>query len=511
MGSLGDTLEAPASTAPGELHDPGLGSSAHVAVVDLGSNSIRLVVYDSLSRAPFPRFNEKSLCRLGARIDADGNLAEGAMDCVARALERFVAIARAMEVERIDLLATEAIRQATNGDAFRERLESLSGLSLSVVDGDEEARLAALGVVAGFHRPEGLVGDLGGGSLEIAEVRGDAVGERRHSMPIGSLKIRERMQDDPRAAKDHVDEALRAAMPKVVTGPDFYVVGGSWRALAKIHLAENPQPVPVVHGLCLEPDVLRDLAKRLWRMDEKEIANVKGVPGRRIPVLPAAALVMDRVLKHLKPGRVHFSALGVREGWLFDQLSEDARRADPLLTGCRLLAVEHARVPRFAEALERWTDNLFIGESGDQRRLRHAAIALSDIAWRERSDVQASHAFERILRFPFLGVTARERMFLAAVVRARYGKPGDKDMLSLLDDEEIARAHVLGAALVLGYRFSGSVNEILDRAKIELDAKQVTLAVDRRANVPDGDAVQTRLSELAKALGRDKTAVVEHD
>ena len=480
----------------------------HVAVVDLGSNSVRLVVYDRLSRAPFPRFNEKSLCRLGASIDAKGELGEGAMECVVRALERFVAIARAMEVGRIDLLATEAIRKANNGDAFRERLEEVSGLPITILDGDDEARLAATGVIAGFHHPGGFAGDLGGGSLEIAEIRGGHVGRGRVSMPLGALLIARRMADDPKEARRHVDAALRAALPEVVSGADFHVVGGGWRALGKVHLAGNDYPVPVIHGLELEPGTLRELSKRIWTMDPDDVASLPGAPGRRVSTLPAAALVMDRVLKHLEPGRVLFSSLGVREGWLHTLLSDEARALDPLLEGCRQLAAETSRVPAFAEALERWTDGLFMGESVAQRRLRVAATLLSDIAWREARDVQARHVFERILRFPFIGITHPERVFLAATVHARHGARAEHPALALLSDEEATRAHVLGTALLLGHRFSGSVPAILDHASLHIGPDTVTLRVDEATSVPDSEAVQGRLTLLAKAMGRGRTAVV---
>ena len=483
-------------------------ADAHVAVVDLGSNSVRLVVYDRLSRAPLPRFNEKSLCRLGASVDADGNLGEEAMESVVQALERFTAIARAMEVGKMELLATEAIRRAGNGEAFRERLEAVSRLPVRILSGDDEARLAAMGVVAGSHRPTGLAGDLGGGSLEIAELREQGVGEGRVSMPIGALHIVRRMADDPKAARKHVDTVLRETLPEVVSGGDFHVVGGGWRALAKVHLAHDEHPVPVIHGLELDPGDLRELSKKLAGMDEKSLGDMPGVPGRRASTLPASALVMDRVLKHIAPKRVLFSSLGVREGWLYELLPEGERERDPLLVGCEQLAAESSRVPSFTSALERWTDRLFMGESNGQRRLRLAAITLSDIAWREARDVQAELVFERLLRFPFIAITHAERVFLAAAVHARYGRKADHPSLALLSEGEIERAHVLGTAMLVGYRFSGSVPEILDHASIDVGADTVTLAVDEATSVPDSEAVQARLSLLAKALGRSKTAVV---
>lgn len=483
------------------------GDSRHVAVIDLGSNSVRLVVYDRQSRTPFPRFNEKFLCRLGASLDEDGNLGEEAMDCAVRAVERFAAIAAAMRVRRIDLLATEATRNASNGAAFRERLEAASGLKVRVLDGDDEARLAATGVIAGFHEPDGLVGDLGGGSLEIAGVRERRVDGHRVSMPIGALHVAERLAHASVVeVRRDVDEILRRELPGVVPGGDFYVVGGGWRVLAKVHLANHRRRVPVIHGLILDPRTVRKRAKLLSAMRGDEPSAVEGVPGRRVPTVPAAALVLDRVLKHLQPDRVLFSALGMREGWLYEQLSAQERAEDPLLAGCHRLAAETIRVPEFAGALERFTDVLFVGESVAQRRLRVAATALSDLVWREHADVQARHAAERILRFPLVGLTHVERAFLATSVHSRYGgKPAKLDASALLDGDDATRAHVLGTAMLLGHRFSGGVPAILDRSRIRVDADAVTLEVDDAARVP-GRAVRKRLRRLAKALGRPKSA-----
>ncbi len=486
--------------------DPG-NPDAHIGVVDLGSNSIRLVVYDRLSRAPLPRFNEKSLCRLGASLDADGNLGDESMDCVARALTRFVAIARAMGVEAPALLATESIRNAPNGAAFKSRLEGESGLKVRILSGDDEARFAAMGVIAGFHEPSGLVGDLGGGSLEIAEVQRDRVGNGRTSMPLGALHIARRMKEDPKQARRYIDETIRDGLAEVVAGADFHVVGGGWRALAKVYLAQHDHDIPVIHGLELDPDELRDLSKSLAAMDRETLARVPGVPRRRESTLPAAALVMDRTLKHLEPARVLFSSLGVREGWLYEQLSDEARALDPLLAGCRQLCADEARVPAFAGALERWTGRLSMGESASQRRLRLAACALSDIAWREADDVKPRLAFDRILRFPLIGVTHPERAFLAATVHARYGKRAEHDAVGLLDDEAQDRAHVLGSAMLVGHRFSGSVPSILDHASLSVGDDVVTLLVDEATSVPDSDAVQGRLALLAKALGKNEVAV----
>jgi exopolyphosphatase/guanosine-5'-triphosphate,3'-diphosphate pyrophosphatase len=295
----------------------------------------------------------------------------------------------------------------------------------------------------------------------------------------------------------------------------FYAVGGGWRALAHIHLAKLGAPVSVVHGYAVEAGALRAFAKRLWHGPTAKLAALPGVPLRRLPTLPAAALVMDRVLKRLAPERVVFSAFGVREGWLYEHLPTAERYLDPLLEGAQAFGLPQARVPEFAPALARWTAHLLAGESPAQRRLRLAICALSDIGWRDHRDVQAFECFERLLEFPFIGVEHAERVFIGSAIHARYGGALDDARLSpairLLPADERLRAQILGRALLLGYRLSGSVPEILDNARLRIDHNCLRVEVGKKARVPDSEVVADRLQLLASALGVRRTEVVEVD
>lgn len=483
----------------------------HFAVVDIGSNSVRLVVYDQLGRAPIPRFNEKSLCELGAGLDKTGELSADAIEGTVQAVHRFCAIARAMEVPRIDVFATEAVRRATNGSALVGAIRKRSGLSPQVLSGEEEAHYSALGVISGFYRPKGLVGDIGGGSLEVAEILDDRVGEWSVSLPLGSLPVQAMMVDDWASARRQIDEMLRDRLPPPLTEPVFYPVGGGWRALAHVHIATNGAPIKVVHGYEIDAKEARALAKSIARSAPKDVATLAGVPSRRVATLPAAALVLDRVLKRLKPERVVFSALGLREGWLYAQLSSEEKYRDPLIEGAQAFATPWARVPEFGAALSRWTNDLFHGEEATDRRLRVAACALSDIAWRDHADVQAVESFRRLVQFPFIGLTHAERVFLGAVIHARYGgKPDDPALVpasDLLTPAQLRRARILGRALLLGHRFSGSVPEILDSARLRIGADAVCVEVHSTESVPDSDAVRARLKQLAKAVGVQRTEI----
>lgn len=506
---------APAAARPLVL-DPARATRADrrpYGVIDIGSNSVRLVVYDELGRAPLPRFNEKSLCRLGEGLAQTGAIAADGFRRTVEAVRRFRAIADAMGVVRLDATATEAIRRASNGPELVAAIAAESGVQLQVLSGVEEASFAALGVISGFFRPIGLVGDIGGGSLEVAEALDDRVGERSVSLPLGALPVEAMLVDGMAAAKRRIDALLKEGLPPALTEPVFYPVGGGWRAFAKVHMEAAGAPVHVVHGYTLDTAVARAFAKKLWQLSPAKVASMAGVPTRRARTLPAAALVLDRVLKHLAPERVVFSALGLREGRLYSQLPEAERILDPLVEGAQLYGLRLARVPAFAPALVRWTDGLFPGETPADRRLRVAVCALSDLAWRDHPDVRAEESFRRLLQFPFIGVDHAERALVAAAIHARYaGKPDDpwlSPAIGLLPASARRRAQIMGRAILLGYRLSGGVPEILDSARLHILADQLCLEVHSTARVPDSEVVGHRMALLAQAIGVRRTEVVE--
>ena len=482
------------------------------AIVDIGSNSVRLVVYERMGRAPLPRFNEKSLCRLGEGLAQTGAIQPDNFRRTVEAVRRFRAIADAMGVGRIDATATEAMRRATNGEALRQAITAESGLEIRILSGAEEARHAALGVISGFFRPLGLVGDMGGGSLEVAEALDDTVGERWVSLPLGALPVEALLEKGPDAAKRAVDALLGDGLPPALTRPVFYPVGGGWRALAKAHMAATRAPVPVVHGYTVDTATIRAFAKSIWRPGPGGRA-LAGVPARRARTLPAAALVLDRTLKRLAPEQVVFSALGLREGWLYAQLSAEERYRDPLIEGAALIGLPAARVPRFATALVPWSAALFPGETPAEARLRIATCALSDMGWRDHPDLRAGEMFRRLLQFPFIGITHPERAFVAAAIHARYnGKADDPVLLPAVDLLSRAvrrRALILGRSLTLAYRFSAGVPEVLEGSRLRVGTDRLTLEVGRAARVPDSEVVADRLAALAAAVGVKRSEVVE--
>lgn len=495
--------------------DAGLSGTAgnqHYAIVDIGSNSVRMVVYDQLGRAPLPRYVEKSLARLGDGLAQTEAISDDGFRRTVEALRRFRAIADAMGVSRIDVTATEAIRRATNGKKLVAAIKEASGLDVRILEGEEEARFSALGIISGFFRPVGVVGDMGGGSLEVAHAIDDHVGQHWVSLPLGALPVEALLEKGVDEAKRAIDKLLKSRLHQSFAMPVFYAVGGGWRTLAKIHMAIEKAPVPVVHGHSLETRAARDLCKHLLRLSPAKLAELQGVPERRVRTTPAAALVLDRLLKWLEPERVVFSALGLREGWLFSQLSQAEQYLDPIIEGARLIGLPLARVPTFAPALVPWTAPLFAGETPAETRLRVAVCALSDMAWRDDPDLRAEESFRRLLSLPFIGVDHAERVFIALAIHARYaGKPDApwlSPAISLLSPAKRKRALILGRLILLAYRLSGSAPAVLARSRVVILPDGLRLEVDRSAAAPDSEVVADRLKLLAGAMGIRRYEVV---
>jgi exopolyphosphatase / guanosine-5'-triphosphate,3'-diphosphate pyrophosphatase len=483
------------------------------AIVDIGSNSVRLVVYDQLGRAPLPRFNEKSLCRLGEGLAQTGAIAEEGFRRTVEATRRFRAIVDAMGVERVDATATEAIRRAANGSALAEAIKANSGFSVRILSGAEEARYATLGVISGFFRPVGLVGDMGGGSLEIGEALDDRVGENSVSLPLGALPVEAMLAEGEAVAKKRIDEMLATGLPAAAPKPVFYAVGGGWRALAKAQLAAEASPVQVVHGHTLETLAARAFAKRILRLSRAKLAAMTGVSERRVRTFPAAAMMLDRVLKRLAPERVVFSAFGLREGYIYSQLAPAEQYLDPLVEGAQLVGLPGARVPDFPPALVAWTEPLFPGETPAEKRLRVAVCALSDLAWRDHPDLRAEESFRRLLQFPFVGVEHRERAFIAVAIHARYvGKddaPYFGPVAALLSPAARRRAQILGRAILLGYRLAGGAPKVLAASRLAIESNRLLLEVGKVGGAPDSEVVTERMNLLAAAIGARKAEIVE--
>lgn len=475
-------------------------------VVDLGSNSVRLVVFEGHSRNPIAIFNEKAVLRLGQGLQQSGMLNEGGMAQALRVMHRYHAVARAMGASPFEVLATAAVRDASNGPAFVAQLQArMPGVPIRILTGLEEADYAAEGMLCGIPDADGLLADIGGGSLELVRLDQGRRGPS-HTLRLGVIRLAERSGGDLGKARDIAEQDL-ATVPWLgdVAGRDLYLVGGAWRALARMHMMQKGYPLHLVHHYAIGREEARSLAAVIAGAGRRALERMPGVPRRRIDDLPYAAVSLRRLLRLSGARRVVFSASGLREGWLMRRMPEAIRTQDPLLAAGHELAERHGRDPSLPPALLAWTQPLFANETPAARRLREAACWMSDIGSHDHPEFRAEQAFHRVLWQPAIGLDHQARAFLALATAMRYEAGPDAEFLRaarfLLDVASANRAEVLGAALRLAYTLSAGTPDLLAGTALRVQGPRLILSLHEDSGVFAGEAVMRRLDRLAQTIG----------
>ncbi|HUN98066.1 MAG TPA: exopolyphosphatase [Bradyrhizobium sp.] len=488
-----------------------------VAVIDIGSNSVRLVVYESMARSLVTVFNEKALCGLGREVQSTGLLARDAVAKALTALRRFRALCRVQQVGRVHAIATAACRDASNGPDFIAKAERICGVPIKILSGPREAKLSALGVVSGIHNPDGIVGDLGGGSLELIDVRGNRV----HSgvtLPLGSLALQDASHKSLKRAERIVKTDLSSvAHLKAGRGRTFYAVGGTWRALARIHIIQSGYPLHVMHGYSIPAADALDFTQRLRRLvSTNMLANIEAVADARRPLLAYAALVLEYVIRVARPKTIVFSTFGVREGLLYEMLPQAERAKDGLLCAAQDLNELLSRSARHAQELTDWTDRLFrvtkLRETEEERRLRHTACLLSDIGWRAHPDYRGEQTLNLITHGNFGGITHQGRAFVALSVFYRYAGLSQENeppanIRNLVPVAMVERARVLGAAFRVAHLVSAARPGVLPATHFRSDGRKLTLVFEHKLVDLVADRVGGRFKQLARLIGRSGSVV----
>lgn len=494
----------------GAIADP-----APFAVVDIGSNSVRLVVYDALARSPTPIFNEKVSAGLGRVVASTGRLGEDAIERTLAGMVRFRAILGILGVTRIRAIATAACREATNGPEFLVKASTLLGVRIEILSGNAEAELAAGGIFMGFSDPNGFVGDLGGGSLEIIDIAGRRL-TSAVSLPLGGLRLIDQSKGGLDKVSDIADQALKA-VPWMGRGQGrtFYAVGGSWRALAKLHMAETDYPLRVMQSYALPAAEALDFAERVRK--SKKLGGLKGaadVARTRREVVPYGALVLERVIKAMRPSEVRFSVFGIREGLLYTLLPAGVQSQDPLIAFATEYARTRSRSLAHARELITWTDPLF-GHDGHredlaEQRLRHAACLISDISWQAHPDYRGEQSLNVIAHAALAGVDHPGRVFLAASVFFRHVGVGDGDLNQLSDRLKavagarlIKRARIIGAAIRAAHMLSIGRPEVIPHTPLAIAGNKLTLTLPKRFQSLDGERLRRRFGALAQLVERE--------
>ncbi|WP_341862478.1 Ppx/GppA family phosphatase [Gymnodinialimonas sp. 57CJ19] len=484
-------------------------SLARVGVIDIGSNSVRFVVFDGAARSPAYYFNEKILCGLGAGFAETGRLnAEGRVRALS-ALKRFAVLAKEMDVTPMLTVATAAVRDAVDGPDFRADVLRDAGLEIQILTGAEEARLSAQGVLLGWPGAEGLICDIGGSSMELAELLGDGIVGTRRTSDLAPLKLMG-MKGGKKAIRKHIREKVAALVAEFPTAPKrLFLVGGSWRAIARVDMVRRDYPLRVLHEYRMTPKAIMNTIKHIGEVDPDALRAETGTSAERMRLVPIASLVLKELVRQVRPKEVAISSYGIREGLLYDQMSDALRHRDPLIEAARHAEASSARHPGFGRALYRFVEPLFSGARPEKKRLVRAACLLHDVSWRAHPDYRAEVCFDNATRANLGGLTHGERIYLGLALLHRYksnrsGTGFDPNLLNLLSDARVQEAENLGRAMRFGAMFA-TANPV-DHGRLKYHPKRrelvLTLTSEEGRDL-FGEVAQSRFKSLANAMGAE--------
>ena len=482
-----------------------------IAVIDIGSNSVRLVVYEALRRAPTPIFNEKVLAGLGRQVQTTGLLADDAMATALTALRRFRSLCDILHVRRIWAIATAACRDARNGRGFIAQAERICRTPITVLSGNREAQLTALGVISGMYEADGIVGDLGGGSLELVDVRRGRV-RAGLTLPLGGLALQDLAGKSIKRAENIVETALDDVdLLKQGEGRAFYAVGGTWRALARLHMWQVGYPFHIMHNYSMPAREALEFSRLVHRVDAETLSKIEVVNAARRPLLAYAALVLEHLVRAINPKDVVVSVLGVREGLLYSLLKESERGRDPLIQAADDLNVLRSRSPRHGEELIAWTDRFMastgIEETAEERRLRHAACLLGDISWRAHPDYRGEQSMNIVANGAFIAIDHPGRAYLALAVYFRHAGLNEEDLSprlrELASPRLLNQARILGAAMRVAYLLTAGQSGVLTKTPLLVRRGKLVLSLPGKFARLRHERLFNRLRQLARLIGRE--------
>jgi exopolyphosphatase/guanosine-5'-triphosphate,3'-diphosphate pyrophosphatase len=483
--------------------DPSARALSRVGVIDVGSNSVRMVVFDGAARSPAYFYNEKIMCGLGKGLAETGRLNPQGRIRALSALRRFALLAEGMQIDPLTIVATAATREAEDGPDFQAEVLRETGLRLHVIDGDEEARLSAQGVLLGWPEAKGIVCDIGGNSMELARIGDGRVG-RRISTPLGPFRLQQ-VSDDPRKRRVHVAKVLKDAQGLLkAEGERIYLVGGSWRVIARLDMERRNYPLTVLHEYRMTPRGLDDTLDWLAATDLAVLRGRTGTSAERMELVPLACEVLRELLAVFKPSEIDVSAYGIREGLLYEHMPERLRARDPLIEAARMAEMGQARIPGFGKKLYDFLLPLFPDAPKERLRLVKAACLLHDTTWRAHPDFRAEACFDNATRANLGGLDHPGRVFLGLALLHRYknSRSGSRlePMFRLLTEDEIQAAEVLGKAMRFGAMFS--IGDPAKAGRILWQPKKRVLELELTPAGAGlfGEVARARFQSLALAL-----------
>ncbi|WP_409432568.1 Ppx/GppA family phosphatase [Litorimonas sp. RW-G-Af-16] len=487
-----------------------------LAVIDIGSNSVRLVIYQTFGAHFTPVFNEKILAGLGRDLRVTGRLSvKGREDCL-QAILRFQRIAKARDISKLLIGATAALRVAEDASEYLAQIKEATGLMITPISGTEEARLSAMGLLAADTRREGLAADLGGASLELVHIKARKIGESV-SLPLGPFDVVEGplsdiMPGDMSALSIKIDAELDQQAASLFKADTLFLIGGAWRNLAAVHQQRTLYPLRTLQDYRLDLAAAKGLAE--WGSGEgaASLLDWSGLRKARAETLPYAALVLDRLLARVQPSSIVISMAGLREGLVQEALPEAVQGRDAFFDGLRDFAFGALQAEEFGDPLFEFLTPMLdllpqmLDSHGDNRRMVKAACLLAGLGKNLHPEYRPELVFNDVLYAPVAGLTHEERAFLALSLFRSYAAkracPNARAIETLLSDDQRDFAAIIGEAIRLAIVATGRSSGLLSAFRLKTKGDQLILSVEAGEQALITDQVMFRLKRLATLLGR---------
>ncbi|MDP4575670.1 Ppx/GppA family phosphatase [Qipengyuania sp. G39] len=468
------------------------------AVIDIGSNTVRLVIYEGSKRAPETVWNEKVAARLGRDLSETGRIPQEAQDEALAALARYALIIRDLGIEDIQTVATAAPRDAENGPEFLSAVADL-GLEPRLLSGEEEARISAHGALGAFPGSHGVVADLGGGSLELVSIGQNACHDAI-SLPFGTLRLPAvraagGFEDRVRTSINDVDWAADHSGP-------MYMIGGTWRALASYAMRELDYPLDDPHGFVLSVEDADRMAAELVDAKPEKLSNISGISSMRSEYLPDAAALLRPLLEEFEPEELVFSSWGIREGLLYARLDAAQQARDPLLAGVGAFAAARDSHVIDATLVSAWTADLVEKSRPGDERKRIAAAQLAASLRRVEPNLRLKNAVEWSLDKRWIDLSPRGRAMICAALVGSLGRTELPDRLrELASDDDLREGMTWGLGLRLAQRLGAGTRESLSHSSLRRENGALVLRLDPERAALAAGPVETELQRLADWLG----------
>ena len=473
-----------------------------IGIIDIGSNSIRLVVFDGPKRSPLYLYNEKVFFRLGMRSFGGKPFDSETIEAVSDIINRYVSICRNMEISKIIMFGTSALREASNSNVLVEDIRKKTNIGIDVISGEKEAFYAAQGILLGFPDAEGIICDLGGNSVEFANICKRVIAECNSTLlgPLAITKLENKIEDIDRYIRKQLLGAVNANTAK---DKPFFLIGGSWRAIAKIHMQRTQYPLKIIQGYKVKSKKIKKTLEFIQDSSFITKYDEINISADRLELLPLSARLLEIIIDELQIKTLTFSSFGVREGFLYHNLSEAEKKKDPLIEAAKFFEKKETRFPNMSKHTFKWISPLYENLPRKTKRVILAATKLHDIAWIAHPDYKMEMCLELVTRSNISGLSHKERVFLAMILLFRHKAKPEKvfnnKLFKIVSKKKRKIALVIGKGLKLASTFFGE-KSLFDKIDFRLKAHEVELCFQSKIDFVNGEVVERRIQELNKAL-----------